>query len=248
MARILRLEEKEVGFKKLNFMGDEAYYTPFALGLQNTMELFKREDRRQQQYDVYFDSITDVWDFGYILNDTSDGHMFYIGGNPIYTCVFDKSRREILDIYPQGDYGEEASIKLIGITYKVVGTIIGYDLPRSIGRNKDNTPGLGITLTADDIAEFYNAEEVHKSVVIDKVVETLKLRRDRFDFAINMLSFASKSFSGNVGTKEVLETISNMIGHSETTDNAIEEFFKDLLSGDDDTSDEDDGFTESEDE
>ena len=240
MARILRLEEKEVGFKKLNFMGNDAYYTPFALGLQNSMELFKDEEKRQKQYDVYFDSITDVWDFGYILNDTSNGQMFYMGGNPIYSCVFDTSKQELLDLYPQGEYGNEASIKIMGITYKVVGTIIGYDLPRSIGKNEDNVPGLGIVMSANDIAEFYNAKEVSKSAVIDKVIETFKMRRERFDFAINMLNYASKSFKGKVGAKDVLETISNMIGIGETTDNAIEEFVKDLLSGNDD-----DGFTES---
>ena len=246
MARILRLEDKEVGFKKLNFMGNEAYYTPFALGLQNSMELFKREELRQQQYDVYFDTITDAWDFGYILNDTNDGQMFYVGGNPIYTAVVYTSKREMLDVYPQGEYGEEASIKLMGTTYKVVGTIIGYDLPGSIGLNKDSTPGLGIVMTANDIAEFYSAEKVDKNVVIDKVIETFELRRARFDFEINMLKFASKTFSGKVGTKEVLETISSMIGYSKTTDNAIEEFFKDLLSGGDDSSDDGDGFTEEE--
>lgn len=242
MGRILRLEDKEVGFKKLNFMGNEGYYTPFALGFQNNMGVFEDEEKRQKQYDVYFDAITDVWDFGYILNDTSNGHMFYIGGTPIYTCVFDTSKRELLDVYPQGEYGNEASIKLMGITYKVVGTIIGYDLPRSIGKNKDNERGLGIVMSANDIAEFYNAKEVSKSAVVDKVIETFKMRRERFDFAINMLTFASKSFRGKVGTKEVLETISNMIGHGERTDNAIEKFVEDLLSDNDD-----DGFTESED-
>lgn len=227
MSKVLRIEDKEVFFKQVNFFGDDVYYAPFAFGFHNNREeLDNPDDIRSKMYDVYFDSITDVAEFGYVLQNVNDNTVMYMGGDPIYKVINHKEIQDSVDMYPFGEYGEDAYLAIMGERFTVLGTLIGGSLPSSVGISDSGKPGLGLILDADTVKEFFNAKMVTKSEVVNSVVDNLKVKRDNINFIIDMLSFASKEFSGTVTPSDILGTIKNVVnnpfGRESTSDEESE--------------------------